>query len=570
MSSSPSFCGICDIRHISKPAEVWCPQCEEGLCTECIEHHSVVKLSRNHTTIPIEEYQKLPSYVLEIKEHCDEHHEKFDLYCKEHERPCCRICNLENHKDCKNVAIMEEIIKNMKTSNMFTDIEHLIKEMIEVISKIRQNRMTNSSGVKDQKRLIENEIQELRTKINTHLDKLQENLMKELTEADKHVTEETRELLVSLDEKQRELTEHQTSIVNIKKYASDLQTLLAVKQIERDVETQDMGLQGLANSDSLNQTKLAYKIDTGLKTIVTSIQKFGKVVVESNPCELTFARNKEKQAQMMVVDLLPPTSVENIQLNLKQEMNTKGTWITGCSLLSNCRMVLSCSSTSTVNFISTEGVELVQIGRDKIGSSTNDTVYIKDNNNIAVSSGSGINRCIVIIDIESQKVMTTISMDTYIYGMAVRGRKIYYCAGSKGIKMLNLRDKSISNIINSNMKGVFYVTTSEDKLYYTNNNTHTVTCCDLHGTTQWEFKDDRVLQRPLGVSVDNDGNVYTVGFYSNNVVVISPDGQRHRQLLSSKDGLSYPHVLDYDRSTNRLLVVNNSSSAFLFDVTKGQ
>jgi hypothetical protein len=61
---------------------------------------------------------------------------------------------------------------------------------------------------------------------------------------------------------------------------------------------------------------------------------------------------------------------------------------------------------------------------------------------------------------------------------------------------------------------------------------------------------NRVLQRPLGFSVDNDGNVYTVGFYSNNVVVISPDGQRHRQLLSSKDGLSYPHVLDYDRNSH--------------------
>ena len=159
MSSSPSFCSICDIGHISKPSEVWCPQCEEGLCTECIEHHRLVKLSRNHTAIPIEEYQKLPSYVLEIKEHCDEHHEKFNLYCKEHDRPCCRICNLENHKDCKNVAIMEEIIKNVKTSNMFTDIEYLIKEMIEIISKIRQNRKTNSTGVKEQKRLIENEIQ---------------------------------------------------------------------------------------------------------------------------------------------------------------------------------------------------------------------------------------------------------------------------------------------------------------------------------------------------------------------------------------------------------------------------
>jgi gas vesicle protein len=72
---------------------------------------------------------------------------------------------------------MEEIIKNVKTSNMFTNIEYLIKEMIEIISKIRQNRDTNSSAVKDQKKIIENEIQELRTKINTHIDKLQEDLI---------------------------------------------------------------------------------------------------------------------------------------------------------------------------------------------------------------------------------------------------------------------------------------------------------------------------------------------------------------------------------------------------------
>ena len=227
-------------------------------------------------------------------------------------------------------------------------------------------------------------------------------------------------------------------------------------------------------------------------------------------------------------------------------------------------------STNTVSFINTEGVELFQIGRDKTGSYTYDTVHIKDNNSIAVSSAGGYNICIVIIDIESQKVMTTICMDTAIYGIAVRGRTIYYCAGSKGLKMLNLSDESKSNVINSNMKGVYYVATSGEKLYYANINTHTMTCCDLHGTTQWEFKDDRVLQCPFGVSVDNDGNVYTVGFYSNNVVVISPDGQRHRQLLSSKDGLINPSVLDYDRSTNRLLVVNNSSVAFLFDVTKGR
>ena len=166
--------------------------------------------------------------------------------------------------------------------------------------------------------------------------------------------------------------------------------------------------------------------------------------------------------------------------------------------------------------------------------------------------------------------MTTISMDTVIYSMAVRGRTIYYCAGDKGLKMINLSDKSVNDIINSKMSSADYVATSRDKLYYTNYRTHTVTCCDLHGTTQWQFKDERVLRRPYGISVDKDGNVYVVGHDSNNMVVISSDGQRHRQLLSNKDGLVNPTGLDYDRSTNNLLVVNDSDTAFLFDVTRLQ
>jgi hypothetical protein len=50
----------------------------------------------------------------------------------------------------------------------------------------------------------------------TVIDKLQEGLMMELTEAEKQVTEDTRELLVTSDEKQKELTEYQTNVVNIK------------------------------------------------------------------------------------------------------------------------------------------------------------------------------------------------------------------------------------------------------------------------------------------------------------------------------------------------------------------
>jgi hypothetical protein len=228
--------------------------------------------------------------------------------------------------------------------------------MTETIGKIRQNRETNANAVREQKLLVENEIRGVRTIINNHLDKLQEDLMKEFTEVEIKITEETRELLVSLDKKQKELTEHQTNIVNIKKHASDLQTYLAMRKIEQEVETYDTRLQALVKSDKLNSSKLSYKIDTGLTTIATSIKKFGEVVVESKSSEMIIIRKKDKQAQMMVADLSPPMSVEDVQLKLRQKINTKGIRIRGCSLLPGGRMVLSCYNTNTVSFINKEGV----------------------------------------------------------------------------------------------------------------------------------------------------------------------------------------------------------------------
>ncbi|CAG2217481.1 PML [Mytilus edulis] len=42
------LCGICDSQHVTKSADFWCPECDDGLCTECKTHHSFSKASRHH------------------------------------------------------------------------------------------------------------------------------------------------------------------------------------------------------------------------------------------------------------------------------------------------------------------------------------------------------------------------------------------------------------------------------------------------------------------------------------------------------------------------------------------
>jgi hypothetical protein len=71
---------------------------------------------------------------------------------------------------------------------------------------------------------------------------------------------------------------------------------------------------------------------------------------------MVFVRRKDKQAQMMVAELSPPMSVENIQLNLKKNINTKGSSIRGCFFLPDGRMVFSCYRSNTVRFINKEGI----------------------------------------------------------------------------------------------------------------------------------------------------------------------------------------------------------------------
>jgi hypothetical protein len=68
---------------------------------------------------------------------------------------------------------------------------------------------------------------------------------------------------------------------------------------------------------------------------------------------------------MLVVIFFRPVSI------LYKESDIKG-----CSLLPDGRMVFSYHSSDTVRFTNKEGVELFQIGKDKTGANTCDTVIV--------------------------------------------------------------------------------------------------------------------------------------------------------------------------------------------------
>lgn len=564
MESKIAACAICDLRHITKPSIVWCSECDEGLCLECNEHHGLSKATRCHIPVPISVYEKLPTNV------CTKHKEQFQMYCNSHNQPCCIECVNAGHKECQEIIQLEDIVNNFKKSYGFHDIEQTVIDLVENIRRIGKSSQENLEQLKEQRKQIEKEIQETRMKINAQLDNLQESMIKELYAAEEEQSKTIRLLSTSIEMNEQKISEYQKTIVNIKQHGSDLQTFLVMKQIERDILATEEFVASLVKCDKLKKISLSCKINDALQKSIYELQTFGEVIIATQAPGFLIVRKKEKQAQTP----LPLKPIDKLTCQLQKAVNTKLDIISGCTLLPDSRMVFSCCHQNRVRGFKLDASQDFDVFLPKHAF---DVAYIQGNDTIAVTSR--YSRCISIIDLQSLTVNRTIRMNSFLSGIVSRANTLICCTEDGGLRMVNLSDESKSSIITIPITLLSYVATAifvkpdfkrayvasfGDKLYYTNFFTHTVICCDLLGKAQWEFKNQNVLNCPLGISVDNDGNVYVVGYMSDNVVVISSDGQQHRELLSNKDCLYRPSVLHYDRSTNKLLVANQSGNAFLF------
>jgi DNA anti-recombination protein RmuC len=128
----------------------------------------------------------LPSSISEIGNHYEYHDMKYALFCQHHDNPFCPDCIYTNHKDCVWLLSIREIIKTSKTSTLIDNNEHNLTDIKNNIDKIMKNRQHNMSDIRQQRQMFQNQIKQMRVKINLHLDTLQQNIQQELDDtADK-------------------------------------------------------------------------------------------------------------------------------------------------------------------------------------------------------------------------------------------------------------------------------------------------------------------------------------------------------------------------------------------------
>lgn len=84
---------------------------------------SVFKITKPPIALPTIT-QPFPKDIIQMSQICYTHNEKYTIYCKKHECPCCNGCIAEDHNECRNLAKLADFIKKNKPSNAFSEMGH--------------------------------------------------------------------------------------------------------------------------------------------------------------------------------------------------------------------------------------------------------------------------------------------------------------------------------------------------------------------------------------------------------------------------------------------------------------
>ncbi|CAC5388900.1 unnamed protein product [Mytilus coruscus] len=254
-------CGPCQSQDIFKAANKWCSTCEEGICDDCNVHHKANKASRYHIIVQVEQYTELQPFLSTLKTKCDLHDKPLELYCLNHENPCCSCCASINHATCLGLTSFNQITTEVRKSCHWEDIHNKLDDLLNNFDVIIKNRSANKTRLKKQSENRRYTVNELRKKINGYLDSLESQL---LEKSENILTVESKaieKLIIFFEKKKKVIIDLKHNFSNLYEFASDTQVFLGEIKVEEIMNIEEGSLLSMLNGSDAIESNLEFIID---------------------------------------------------------------------------------------------------------------------------------------------------------------------------------------------------------------------------------------------------------------------------------------------------------------------
>ncbi|VDI04911.1 Hypothetical predicted protein, partial [Mytilus galloprovincialis] len=229
------------------------------------------------------------------------------------------------------------------------------------------------------------------------LRKIQDKTIKELYANEENESKRIKLLLCEIEDIEKGISDLQGNQNNIRQHASEFQTFLALKHIEKEVSDKAECIQSVLKNEDMKIKTLALEVNKDVQNICRA-DCFGSVSVDSKMCKVVIDSKKNKEAQMMVPTVISKC-IDDIVLSNKMEINLKSSGnVRGCAILPNGQMMFCDYDNKRLIGLKSNGTHEFEIRLDK---GAFDMAYIEGDHTVAVTSGDIGNR-IHIIDLNSR------------------------------------------------------------------------------------------------------------------------------------------------------------------------
>ncbi|XP_063415903.1 uncharacterized protein LOC134697549 [Mytilus trossulus] len=536
-------CGPCQERKVNTKADIWCYNCNEGLCSTCSGQHKKFKRKRDHKTIDIKRYK--PS-VKAIKTECDKHGQQLNLYCPSHLMPCCDECISTNHSKCTGIKSLAGVVDNTKIEQSTTKIDNNINSTLDILNEILNKKSGNIKRGEEQVNSIKETIVKYRKKINKHLDDLEKKLCRQTETIFNQEKSNASDFITEIDGKQKRLKKLQDHLHNVTTHSSKLHSFLEVHQIEQQVHQCQQYVEDLENDERAKEFDIKIKQNDEIESIqsqIRSLESLGEIMVVKKNIDLNreFSVRKKAQVQSRV-----QSNINNMTMNIetKMEINIKTT-ISDMICLMDGRVIVV-EEHRKVNLFTSDGKLQKQFpipgGAWSVTQINQNTIAINYPNEEAIK----------IFNMENETVTKVITLDKACYGLSFSNNSLAVGLRCHEIRIIDLEGHTLKSIQVKSESFLENLVYCNDRVIYSDCNA--VNCYAESGQQIWEYTQD--LSGPRGHCIDTYGNIIVGDCESNSIIVISKDGQNSKVLIGEEDGLEDPMCI---------CLKQNESAGFICD-----
>ncbi|XP_071177435.1 uncharacterized protein [Mytilus edulis] len=541
-SSNPIPCGPCQEIKRKTKADIWCYNCDEGLCLKCSGLHKKSKGKRHHKTINIKNYK--PSIH---PTECGKHQLQLKLYCPDHLMPCCDKCISTSHLRCTGIESLTSVVEKTKFEKSKKSVEKVITNVLHFIDEMVTNKSKNIQTGKQECEGIKQSILKIREKINKHLDQLETNLCLEIDTIWVQQKTKALDFITEFERQKKELKTMSENLDTVIAHDSNLQSFLGVHKIEQRVHECQRYVEDLDKDDKSKDFMIKMKQNGEIEKLLSnleSVKSLGEIIVEKTEVPITRETTVSKDAQ---VHSREKCNIHNMTMNIEAEEELGfGTNVSDMICLMDGRvLIIGIFSSNYIltsdrkHFkelpISESSFAVTQINQDTIAITCADEKAIK------------------IFNMEIEKVTKVITLITFGYGISFSNNSLAVALDNNEIHIIDLEGNTIKSI--KVQSEIFHLVYCNDRVVYSDSQDKAVYCFNVSGKQIWQYKQD--LLGPHGLCTDSYGNVIVADYESNRIIVISRDGQDSKVLFKSDERLTFPQ--------QHICFKHNESSGFVCD-----